>query len=148
MLYFRLIRLEPYFSVHFIRDCRYAMPCGMLLLMKDIMQDFVNSQVPLNFLRGIATWCCFDEFHVLLRDPPTASCCVSIWKMLLKKGCVPSALTQKVKDFLASPETENIFKNSDFPVLLSQVQGERPHQLSYMTHTNSGVDLLFFGSTA
>ena len=157
MLYFRLIRLEPYFSVHFIRDCRYAMPCGILLLMKDIMQNFVNSQVPLNFLREIATWCYFDEFHVLLRDPLTASYCVSIWKMLRKKGCVPSALTQNVKDFLASPEIENIFENSDFLVLLSQAQGDRqilakqlgisPHQLSYVTHTNSGEGLLFFGNT-
>jgi len=34
---------------------------------------------------------------------------VAIWKMLRKKGCVPSALTQNVKDFLASPEIENIF---------------------------------------
>ena len=67
--------------------------------------------------------------------------CVAIWKMLRKKGCVPSALTQNVKDFLASPEIENIFENSDFLVLLSQAQGDRqilakqlgisPHQLSY-----------------
>lgn len=111
----------------------------------------------MNFLRGIATWCYFDEFHVLLRDPLTASYCVSIWKMLRKKGCVPSALTQNVKDFLASPEIENIFENSDFLVLLSQAQGDRqilakqlgisPHQLSYVTHTNSGEGLLFFGNT-
>lgn len=71
--------------------------------------------------------------------------------------CVPSALTQNVKDFLASPEIENIFENSDFLVLLSQAQGDRqilakqlgisPHQLSYVTHTNSGEGLLFFGNT-
>ena len=90
-----------------------------------IMQDLVNSQVSMNFLRGIATWCYFDEFHVLLRDRLTASYCVAIWKMLRKKGCVPSALTQNVKDFLASPEIENIFENSDFLVLLSQAQGDR-----------------------
>ena len=81
----------------------------------------------------------------------------AIWKMLRKKGCVPSALTQNVKDFLASPEIENIFENSDFLVLLSQAQGDRqilakqlgisPHQLSYVTHTNSGEGLLFFGNT-
>lgn len=121
------------------------------------MQDLVNSQVSMNFLRGIATWCYFDEFHVLLRDRLTASYCVAIWKMLRKKGCVPSALTQNVKDFLASPEIENIFENSDFLVLLSQAQGDRqilakqlgisPHQLSYVTHTNSGEGLLFFGNT-
>ena len=96
---------------------------GLRTIAMLIMQDLVNSQVSLNFLRGIATWCYFDEFHVLLRDPLTASYCVAIWKMLRKKGCVPSALTQNVKDFLASPEIENIFENSDFFVLLSQAQG-------------------------
>ena len=52
-------------------------------------------------------------------QPATA---VAIWKMLRKKGCVPSALTQNVKDFLASPEIENIFENSDFLILLAQAQ--------------------------
>ena len=68
-----------------------------------------------------------------------------------------SGIVQKYKDFLASPEIENIFENSDFLVLLSQAQGDRqilakqlgisPHQLSYVTHTNSGEGLLFFGNT-
>ena len=82
---------------------------GLRTIAMLVMQDLVNSQVSMNFLRGIATWCYFDEFHVLLRDRLTASYCVAIWKMLRKKGCVPSALTQNVKDFLASPEIENIF---------------------------------------
>ena len=68
---------------------------------------------------------CLLYTSVLLRDRLTASYCVAIWKMLRKKGCVPSALTQNVKDFLASPEIENIFENSDFLVLLSQAQGDR-----------------------
>ena len=37
----------------------------------------------------------------------TASYFVAVWKMLRKKGCVPSALTQNVKDLLASREIEN-----------------------------------------
>ena len=116
------------------------------------------SNIPVVMLTAVDDeWCYFDEFHVLLRDRLTASYCVAIWKMLRKKGCVPSALTQNVKDFLASPEIENIFENSDFLVLLSQAQGDRqilakqlgisPHQLSYVTHTNSGEGLLFFGNT-
>ena len=44
---------------------------------------------------------------------------MAVWKMLRKKGCVPSALTQNVKDLLASREIENILDNSDFMVLLS-----------------------------
>ena len=130
---------------------------GLRTIAMHIMQDLINAQVGVNFGNGIATWCYFDEFHVLLKDPLTASYCVTIWKMLRKKGCVPSALTQNVKDLLASREIENIFENSDFMVLLSQAQGDRailakqlgisPHQLSYVTHSNSGEGLLFYGNT-
>lgn len=93
---------------------------------------------------------------MLLQDELTSSYFVTIWKMLRKKGCVPSALTQNVKDLLASRQIENIFENSDFMVLLSQAQGDRQilakqlgishHQLSYVTHSNPGEGLLFFGN--
>ena len=121
-----------------------------------VTNEFVTSAVNTNFENGMATWCYFDEFHILLRDPLTASYFVSIWKMLRKKGCVPSALTQNVKDLLASREIENILDNTDFLVLLSQAQSDRAilakqlgiseHQLSYITQSNSGEGLLFYGS--
>lgn len=114
---------------------------GLRTIAMHIINDLMNSQVSHNFARGIATWCYYDEFHVLLQDELTSSYFVTIWKMLRKKGCVPSALTQNVKDLLASRQIENIFENSDFMVLLSQAQGDRqilakqlgisPHQLSY-----------------
>ena len=98
----------------------------------------------------------FDEFHILLRDELTASYFVAVWKMLRKKGCVPSALTQNVKDLLASPAISNILDNTDFLILLSQAQSDRAilakqlgiseHQLSYITHSNSGEGLLFYGN--
>lgn len=122
-----------------------------------ITNDFVTSAVNTNFHNGIATWCYFDEFHILLRDQLTASYFVSIWKMLRKKGCVPSALTQNVKDLLASREIEAILDNTDFMVLLAQAQSDRAilakqlgiseHQLSYITHSIPGEGLLFYGST-
>ena len=130
---------------------------GLRTIAMLIMQDLVWSQVSQNFAKGLATWCYFDEFHQLLKDKQTASYCVTIWKMLRKKGCVPSALTQNVKDFFASREIENILENSDFMVLLSQAQGDRAilakqlgiseHQLSYITHSNPGEGLLFYGDT-
>ena len=129
---------------------------GLRTIAMHILNDLTNSQVSYNFAHHIATWCYYDEFHVLLQDELTASYFVTIWKMLRKKGCVPSALTQNVKDLLASRQIENIFENSDFMVLLSQAQGDRqilakqlgisPHQLSYVTHSNSGEGLLFFGN--
>jgi len=75
--------------------------------------------------------------------------------MLRKRGCIPTALTQNVKSFLASPEIEDILENTEFLVLLSQAAGDRdilaqklgisPHQLSYVTHSTSGAGLLFYG---
>ena len=121
-----------------------------------ITNEFVTSAVNTNHAEGLATWCYFDEFHILLRDPLTASYFVAVWKMLRKKGCVPSALTQNVKDLLASREIEAILDNTDFMILLSQAQSDRAilarqlgiseHQLSYITHSNSGEGLLFYGN--
>ena len=120
-----------------------------------VTNDFVTSAVNVNFHSGVSTWCYFDEFHILLRDALTASYFVAVWKVLRKKGCVPSALTQNVKDLLASREIEAILDNTDFMILLSQAQSDRAilakqlgiseHQLSYITHSNSGEGLLFYG---
>ena len=87
-----------------------------------ITNEYVSQAVDDNFRAGLSTWCYYDEFHVLLRDRLTASYFVAVWKMLRKKGCVPSALTQNVKDLLASREIEAILDNTDFMVLLSQAQ--------------------------
>jgi type IV secretory pathway VirB4 component len=121
-----------------------------------ITNEFVTSAVNTNHAKGLSTWGYFDEFHILLRDSLTASYFVAVWKMLRKKGCVPSALTQNVKDLLASREIEAILDNTDFMILLSQAQSDRAilakqlgipeHQLSYITHSNSGEGLLFYGS--
>ena len=58
---------------------------------------------------------------------------------------------------LSSREIENIFENSDFIYMLSQAAGDRqilarqlgssPTQLSYVTHSNAGEGLLFYGNT-
>ena len=143
-------------------DCRVV--CIVLKGMGDnlrkiamhVTNEFVNSSVNTNYQSGISTWCYFDEVHVLLRDQLTASYFVSIWQMLRKRGCVPSALTQNVKHLLASPEIQNILDNTDFMILLSQAQSDRAilakqlgiseHQLSYITHSNSGEGLLFYGN--
>ena len=121
-----------------------------------ITNEFVTQAVDENYRAGVATWCYFDEFHVLLRDQLTTSYFVAVWKMLRKKGCVPSALTQNVKDLLASAEISNILDNTDFMILLSQAQSDRAilakqlgiseHQLSYITHSNAGEGLLFYGN--
>ena len=65
-------------------------------------------------------------------------------------------ITQNVKDLLASREITNIFENSDFVYMLNQAGGDRqilakqlnisPHQLSYVTNSNAGEGLLFYGN--
>ncbi|HCC35776.1 MAG TPA: conjugal transfer protein TraE [Ruminococcaceae bacterium] len=122
-----------------------------------ITNELVTQAVNSNFTAGRATWCYFDEFHILLQDALSAGYFVRVWKMLRKKGCVPSALTQNVKDLLASREIENILENSDFMILLAQAAGDRAilakqlgiseHQLSYISHSHPGEGLLFYGST-
>ena len=130
---------------------------GLRKIAMHITNELTWAVVDENFQNGIFTWCYYDEAHMLLRDSLTASYFVTIWKMLRKKACVPSALTQNVKDFLASKEVENILENSEFMVMLAQAAGDREilarqlgistHQLSYVTHSGSGEGLLFYGDT-
>jgi type IV secretory pathway VirB4 component len=124
---------------------------GMLVL-----QDQVWGRVTANRALKKTTWFYQDEFHLLLREEQTAAYSVEIWKRFRKWGGIPSALTQNVKDLLASREIENIFENSDFIYMLNQAGGDRqilakqlgisPHQLSYVTHSNAGEGLLFYGN--
>jgi hypothetical protein len=124
---------------------------GMLIL-----QDQVWGRVTANRAQKKTTWFYQDEFHLLLREEQTAAYSVEIWKRFRKWGGIPTALTQNVKDLLASREIENIFENSDFIYMLNQAQGDRqilakqlgisPHQLSYVTHANAGEGLMFFGN--
>ena len=122
-----------------------------------ILQDQVWNRVTLNRAAHKTTWFYQDEFHLMLKDEQTAAYSVEVWKRFRKWGGVPSGLTQNIKDLLASREIENIFENSDFIYMLSQAAGDRailakqlgisPTQLSYVTHSNPGEGLLFYGNT-
>ena len=121
-----------------------------------IVQDQVWGRVTANRSAGKSTRYYADEFHLLLKEEQTAAYSVEIWKRFRKWGGVPTALTQNVKDLLASREVENIFENSDMIIMLNQAAGDRqilakqlnisPHQLSYVTHSGEGEGLLFFGN--
>lgn len=122
-----------------------------------IVQDQVWNRVTINREASKATRYYIDEFHLLLKEEQTAAYSVEIWKRFRKWGGIPTGITQNVKDLLASREVENIFENSDFIYMLSQAAGDRkilaqqlgisPHQLSYVTHSNAGEGLLFYGDT-
>ena len=94
--------------------------------------------------------------YILLKEEQTAAYTVEIWKRFRKWGGIPTGLTQNIKDLLASREIENIFENSDFIYMLNQANGDRqilakqlnisPHQLSYVTNSNAGEGLIFYGN--
>ena len=121
-----------------------------------IVEDQVWGRVSMNRSQGKSTWYYMDEAHLLLKDEQTAAYTVEIWKRFRKWGGIPTALTQNVKDFLASKEVESIFENTDFVIMLNQAIGDRsilakqlnisPHQLSYVTHSGAGEGLLFYGN--
>ena len=90
-----------------------------------IVQDQVWNRVTVNRGEKKATRYYMDEFHLLLKEEQTAAYSVEIWKRFRKWGGIPTAITQNVKDLLASREVENIFENSDFVLMLNQAQGDR-----------------------
>ena len=90
-----------------------------------IVQDQTWNRVTINRAEKKATRYYMDEFHLLLKEEQTAAYSVEIWKRFRKWGGIPTAITQNVKDLLASREVENIFENSDFVLMLNQAQGDR-----------------------
>ena len=97
-----------------------------------------------------------DLSALLLKEEQRAAYSVEIWKRFRKWGGIPTGITQNIKDLLASREIENIFENSDFIYMLNQASGDRqilakqlnisPTQLSYVTNSNEGEGLLFYGN--
>ena len=121
-----------------------------------VVQDQVWGRVSENRETHKSTRLYIDEMHLLLREEQTAAYTVEIWKRFRKWGGIPTGITQNVKDMLSSREIENIFENSDFIYMLNQAGGDRqilakqlnisPHQLSYVTNSNAGEGLLFYGN--
>ena len=121
-----------------------------------IVQDQVWNRVTVNRAEKKSTRYYMDEFHLLLKEEQTAAYSVEIWKRFRKWGGIPTAITQNVKDLLASREVENIFENSDFVLMLNQAAGDRailakqlnisPQQMKYVTHTEAGEGLIFYGN--
>lgn len=119
-----------------------------------VVQDQIWARVRRNREKRKITRYYADEFHLLLRDAQTAAASIEIWKRFRKWGGVPCALTQNVKDFLATPDIENIFENSDFICLLSQAPGDQrilanalnisEDQLTYVTNSKPGHGLIIF----
>jgi len=119
------------------------------------VQDQIWNRVTRNRAAKKTTRYYCDEFHLLLKGE-IGAWSVEIWKRFRKWGGIPTGITQNLKDFLQSREVENIFENSDFIYMLAQAPGDRellaqklnisPKQLAYITHTEPGEGLIFFGN--
>ena len=120
-----------------------------------VVQDQIWNRVTVNRTAKKATRYYCDEFHLLLKGE-LGAWSVEIWKRFRKWGGMPTGITQNIKDLLASPEIENIFENSDFVYMLAQAPGDReilaaklhisPKQLTYVTHSEAGEGLIFYGN--
>ena len=122
-----------------------------------IIQDQVWNRVTENRAAKKATRYYMDEFHLLFKEPQTAAYSAEIYKRFRKWGGIPTGITQNVKELLESVEIANILENSDFLLLLNQAAGDReilarqlnisPNQLKYVTQSEAGEGLIFFGGT-
>ncbi len=85
-----------------------------------IIQETIWDRVASNREKNRFTWVDIDEFHLLLRNPLTASYSVEIWKRFRKWGGIPTGITQNIKDLFRSPEIQNILDTTNFIVMLNQ----------------------------
>jgi len=121
-----------------------------------IIQDQVWNRVTQNRAAKKATRYYMDEFHLLFKEPQTAAYSGEIYKRFRKWGGMPTGITQNAKELLESVEIRNILENSDFLLLLNQAAGDReilakqlnisPKQMAYVTHSEAGEGLIFFGN--
>jgi type IV secretory pathway VirB4 component len=121
-----------------------------------IIQDQVWNRVTVNRAAKKSTRYFMDEFHLLFKEPQTAAYSGEIYKRFRKWGGIPTGITQNVKELLESVEVQNILENSDFVLMLNQAAGDReilakqlnisPKQMAYVTHSEAGEGLIFFGS--
>ena len=98
-----------------------------------IVQDQVWNRVTVNRAERKSTRYFMDEFHLLLKEEQTAAYSVEIWKRFRKWGGIP-----------------------DFVLMLNQAAGDRailakqlnisPQQMKYVTHTEAGEGLIFYGN--
>lgn len=121
-----------------------------------ILTNFIWNRVSMNRNLSKKTLLDIDEFHLMLRDPQTAAYFVEFWKRFRKWGGVPTGLTQNVTDLLKSSQIEQIFLNSEFIYMLPQSSRDKDilaeslgisdEEIKYVTQTDSGEGLMFFGN--
>ncbi len=122
-----------------------------------VVQDTVWGRITVNRNVGKYTRYFVDEFHLLLKEPQTATYSKEIWKRFRKWGGIPVGITQNVTDLLGSTAIQSIFYNSDCYILLGQASGDADilkeslklsnEQYKCILTRNKGEGLFIFGDT-
>ena len=122
-----------------------------------VVQDTVWGRITVNRDKGKYTRYFVDEFHLLLKEPQTATYSKEIWKRFRKWGGIPVGITQNVTDLLCSTAIQSIFYNSDCYILLGQASGDADilkeqlklsnEQYKCILTRNKGEGLFIFGDT-
>ncbi|SEG03612.1 VirB4-like conjugal transfer ATPase, CD1110 family [Lachnospira multipara] len=118
------------------------------------LNDIWNRMIE-NSKKGIYTWIYIDEFHILLESEEATLTLKRIWKMARKWLGVPTGIMQNAADLLKSSETQAIFNNTSFILMLKGQLMDRnafqellhlsPAQLEYITDSDRGYGLFYNG---
>ena len=121
-----------------------------------VITDTMLNRVTLNWKKGRRTHVFIDEFHVMFENEFSAAFFNSAWRQFRKRNAYPTAITQNVEYLLDSVQASTMLSNSEFIVMLNQAAGDRailakqlnisPQQMSYVTHSEAGEGLLFYGN--
>ncbi len=97
-----------------------------------------------------------DLSRFLLKEEQTAAYSVEIWKRFRKWGGIPTGITQNIKDLLLPGKSRIFLKTLILSICSTRhpVTGRfwlkqlniSPTQLSYVTNSNEGEGLLFYGN--
>ena len=121
-----------------------------------IVQDQVWNRVTVNRAEKKATRYYMDEFHLLLKEEQTAAYSVEIWKRFRKWGGIRPLSRRTSKTSWQAAKWKTSLKTAIFVLMLNQAQGDRailakqlnisPQQMKYVTHTEAGEGLIFYGN--
>ena len=124
------------------------------LALKVCMNDIWNKMME-NKRKNKWTWFYIDEFHLLLKNPSTASFLTTVWKRARKWQGVPTGITQDVGDLLNSSAAVPIINNSSFVYMLNQAMINREilakilhlteNDMEFITNVDPGSGIIYTG---
>lgn len=85
-----------------------------------VLLELIWQRVRMNKKRGVRTWLWADEFSIVLNNEKSSAFFERVFQRIRKYGGVATGLTQNVENVFKNARAVNMFKNSEFVVLLRQ----------------------------